>query len=79
MQSIKEIYKYLDLYGDSLLIQVLKGQYKKVAYCDKSIPGGGSPCKDSNKVREDLKMKRASFHRNNEVTILTECGNLRFF
>ncbi len=67
--SIRDIYKYLDLYGDSVFITALKSKFKSVAVRDKTIPNGGSPCSPSCNIREDLKVKRAIFHKNNEITV----------
>lgn len=80
MKAIKNNYKhYFDLYGSEIFIAMLKNAFKNVCYCDKAIPGAGSPVQNSRAVREDLTIKKAIFHHNNEITILTDKGNLRFF
>jgi len=76
---IKDIYNNLDLYGSTVLIMALKNKFKGVAMCLKSIPSAGSMCGKSTNVKDNLTVNKAIFHRNNEVTILTDKGNLRFF
>lgn len=79
-QEIKRNYQhYFDLYGSGVFIQMLKKGYKSVCYTNKAIPGPGSPCRNSSDVLDNLEIKKAIFHRNNEVTIFTDNGNLRFF
>lgn len=73
------MYQYKDLYGDQVIIEALKKKFKSVVYTNKSIPGEGSPCKPSSQVADGLIIKRLIFHRNNEVTAITQHGNLRFF
>lgn len=79
-ETIKKEYRLChDLYGDEVFITMLKTAFKNVCFTDKSIPSSGSPVKDSKAVRDDLKVNKAIFHRNNEITIFTDNGNLRFF
>lgn len=77
--SIKEMYQYKGLYGDDIIIAALKNKFKSVVYTNKSIPGPGSPCKPSSQVADGLIIKRLIFHRNNEITAITQHGNLKFF
>lgn len=79
MPTIKEMYKYIDLYGSANILIALQNQYKAVAYTNKSIPGGGSPARSSKDISLTLKISKLIFHRNNEVTAITNNGNLRFF
>lgn len=79
MRAIKEMYRYKDLYGDENIILALKKAFKAVAYTNKAIPGPGSPCRNSADVANDLKITKMIFHHNNEITALTNQGNLRFF
>lgn len=72
MKTLTDIYKDIDLYGGTVFIKALKSKYKTVCTTEKSIPGPGSPCSDSKFIREDLQVKRAVFHRNNEVTVFFE-------
>lgn len=79
MHSIKEMYQYKDLYGDAVILTALQTKYKTVAYTNKSIPGNGSPCRSSKDIALNLNIKKLIFHRNNEITAITNHGNLRFF
>ena len=79
-KTIKKEYRlYRDLYGDSVFIGMLKNAFKSVCFTDKSIPSAGSPVRSSKAVKDDLRVNKAIFHRNNEITIFTDNGNLRFF
>lgn len=79
MDTIKAMYKFRDLYGDDIIMGELKTRYKTVAYTNKSTPTPGSPCKPSSQVAEGLIIKRLIFHRNDEITAITNHGNLKFF
>jgi len=79
MNTIREIYKCLDLYGSEVLLTALKDKYKAVAYTNKSIPSQGSPCRSSKDIASGLIVNKAIFHHNNEITVFTNHGNLRFF
>jgi hypothetical protein len=77
--SLKDIYNNLDLYGSQNFIIALKLKFKAVAFTENSMPTMGSPCKPSSFVRDDLSIIKAVFHRNNEVTVKTDRGYLKFF
>jgi len=79
MNDLKAIAKDIDLYGSDIMLSALKKQYKAVAYTKKSIPTQGSPCRSSADIAPDLKISKVIFHKNNEVTVFTDHGNLRFF
>lgn len=79
MHTIKEMYQYKDLYGDANILIALQTKYKAVAYTNKSIPSQGSPCRSSKDIALNLNIKKLIFHRNNEITAITDHGNLRFF
>ena len=79
MNDLKAIAKDIDLYGSDVMLTALKQQYKTVAYTRKSIPTQGSPCRSSANIAANLAISQVVFHRNNEVTIFTNNGNLRFF
>lgn len=79
MDTIKTMYKFRALYGDEIIIGELKTRYKTVAYTSKAIPAPGGPCKPSSEVAADVIIKRLIFHRNDEITAITQHGNLRFF
>ena len=71
--------KFGNLYGNETFIIMLKKAYKNVSYCQKTIPYDGSPSTKSERVKEDTNIQKMVFHRNKEITIITEYGNLRFF
>lgn len=79
MESIKDTYRNLDLYGSTVFLRMLKKHFKGVCFAKKAIPGPGSPTAKVEGVKEDLRVLRAIFHRNNEVTVITPSGNIRFF
>jgi hypothetical protein len=79
MNDLKTIAKDIDLYGSDIMLAALKLEYKAVAYTNKSIPSQGSPCRSSADIAPDLLISKVIFHKNNEVTIFTNHGNLRFF
>lgn len=79
MESLKETYKYLDLYGSEVFIQMLKQSFKDAAIRNKTIPNGGSPTVKSEFINPKLIVEKAIFHKNNEVTVKTNHGYLRFF
>lgn len=79
LNDLKAIAKDLDLYGSTVMLAALKQQYKAVAYTNKSIPSQGSPCRSSADIASNLAISKVIFHKNNEVTIFTQHGNLRFF
>ncbi len=72
-KTIKDIYSNIDLYGAKVFITALKDKFKSVCYADKSIPSPGSPTMESIFVREDLNVKKAIFHKNNEITVFFNC------
>lgn len=73
MTTLKDIYQNLDLYGAPVFIAALKRQFKSVCTRTATIPGPGSPASNTETMREDLKIKKAIFHRNNEVTVNFVC------
>lgn len=73
------MYQYKDLYGDETILIALQTKYKAVAYTNKSIPTQGSPCRSSKDIALNLSIEKLIFHRNNEITAITNHGNLRFF
>ena len=79
MTALKDTYQNLDLYGSSVFLRMLKTHFKGVCFTKKAIPGPGSPTAKSTGVKENLTVLRAIFHRNNEVTVITPAGNMRFF
>lgn len=79
VNDLKAIAKDIDLYGSDVMLSALKQQYKAVAYTNKSIPSQGSPCRSSADIAPNLVISRVIFHKNNEVTVFTNNGNLRFF
>ena len=79
MEAIKDACRNLDLYGSTVFLRMLKTHFKGVCFAKKAIPGPGSPTAKSTGVKENLTVLRAVFHRNNEVTVITPSGNIRFF
>ena len=79
MHSLKEMYKYIDLYGSEAILLALQNKFKAVAYTNKSIPSQGSPCRSSKDISLKLSISKMIFHKNGEVTAITNNGNLRFF
>lgn len=79
MKSLIDTYRNLDLYGSTVFLRMLKTHFKGVCFAKKAIPGPGSPTAKSTGVKENLTVLRAIFHRNNEVTVITPAGNMRFF
>lgn len=75
MNTLKDIYKNIDLYGSPVFIKALKSEYKTVCTTEKSIPSPGSPCSPASSIREDLIVRRAIFHRGNEVTVFFHVPN----
>jgi len=78
-KGLRAMYNNLDIYGSDVFLTALKWSYKSVAYTNKSIPGQGSPCRSSKDIADNLTINRAIFHKNNEITVFTNHGNLRFF
>jgi hypothetical protein len=79
IKALKDTYKHIDLYGSEVFLTQLKKHFNRVSYTNKTIPGPGSPCKPADSIAVDLKVERAIFHDNNEVTVFTQHGNLRFW
>lgn len=71
--TLKDIYRNIDLYGSEVFIKALKKQFEHVCYAEKSIPTAGSPAKPTHFIREDLKVKKAIFHKYGEITTLFIC------
>lgn len=78
----KEVVKYIDLYGNTILFSVLK-QYPFVSWCDHSIPTLGSPTRLSKDVSmskvKNLKIIKLIAHRDFKTTIVTDKGYYQFF
>jgi hypothetical protein len=77
--DLKAIAKDIDLYGSEVMLIALRNKYKAVAYTKRSIPGPGSPCRSSKDISLALTIRKVIFHNNNEVTVYTNHGNLRYF
>lgn len=79
IDTIKNIWSDIDLYGWPVLLAELQNKFKAVAYTNKSIPSQGSPCRSSKDIADNLSVQKLVFHRNGEITAFTNHGNLRFF
>lgn len=81
-QTALNIFKDLDLYGNDVLLGVLK-QYPFVSWCDKSIPKLGSPTRLTKDIAADkftqLKIHQIIAHKDFKTTIKTNVGVYQFF
>ena len=77
--TLKNIKNYCSLLPHCTLI-VLKNEYTFVSWRLKSIPDGGSITRLSKKlmVEQITNVKKMIFHKNNDVTAITDKGYLRF-
>lgn len=74
-ETIKQIAKDLDLYGQDVLMAALKNQFSHVSFTRnaKTMPKCGSECRETKSIKpaKDMKIEKVIFNRNGAVTIKT--------
>ena len=80
----KEMIKFFDLYGSSVIFTNLKQNFIFVSICNKSIPTAGSNTKKSSLLMDDavskLNIEKIIKHRDNSITLkISYYGYMRFF
>ena len=78
--KLKEIKDYADLYGWAVTVTALKKQFALVSWAKSSKPTAGSLTLPTNKLNEnnDTEIHKVILHRNNELTLVTNQGWLKF-
>ena len=81
MKEIIEALKMLDLYGKEVIFEMLKSHFKNVSFRLKSVPNGGSVSYKTSALQPEksVQIEKYIIHRNNEITLKTSSGYLRFF
>lgn len=81
MQTLKEILKYPDLYGNDILLQELKKQFSIVSWAKNSTPTPGSrswPIQLIKAIKPNVKILKPIFHRNGDLTLITTKGHTKY-
>ena len=81
---MKGFNKYADLYGFENSVLLLKNNgYNLVSYRELSIPDGGSPCYDIDRLNVNSEnidsINNVIMHRKGSITIQTDRGSFRFW
>lgn len=78
--SLKEIKDYADLYGWHVTVLRLKKLFTSVSWAKNSKPGPGSLTLPVEKLKgnNDTLIKKVILHKNEELTLVTNQGWLRF-
>lgn len=81
MKQIIKTLKMLDLYGPEVVFEMLKTRFKNVSFRLKSVPNDGSRSYKTTALQPEksVQIEKYIIHRNNEITLKTSAGYLRFF